>query len=308
MKFGVIGRSEWLYNTVLKLAANGHTCQFIVTSKEAPEYKKTAKDFEELATNYSVPFLVTTNLNSLEAKNIFESCEADVVISVNFSSIIGDSTISKFPMGILNAHGGDLPRYRGNACQAWALINGEDRIAMCIHRMIGGEVDTGDILARQFMPIDYATKIAHIFHWFSEIIPEMYALLLDKLERDPHFVLERQSKEPEFSLRCYPRRPSDGRIDWSKNSVDILRLINASGPPYEGAFTILDGEKIIILDAALCKDESPICAVEGQILDIDKNHSTVTVATGDGRLKLSAVGFMDRIRSIRQRFVSAGCQ
>ena len=38
-----------------------------------------------------------------------------------------NKVISIFTLGILNAHGGDLPRYRGNACQAWAIINGEEK-------------------------------------------------------------------------------------------------------------------------------------------------------------------------------------
>ena len=38
-----------------------------------------------------------------------------------------EEVIDFFELGILNAHGGDLPRYRGNACQAWAIINGEER-------------------------------------------------------------------------------------------------------------------------------------------------------------------------------------
>ena len=58
-----------------------------------------------------------------------------------------------------NAHGGDLPRYRGNACQAWAIINGENKIGLCIHKMIGGELDISDIIARDFLKIDLGTKL-----------------------------------------------------------------------------------------------------------------------------------------------------
>ena len=40
--------------------------------------------------------------------------------------MFSQSTIDLFPLGIL-IHGGDLPKYRGNACQAWAIINGEEK-------------------------------------------------------------------------------------------------------------------------------------------------------------------------------------
>ena len=44
MRIGIIGRSEILYDTVLELNNAGHEICFIITSKEAPEYKK-SEDF-----------------------------------------------------------------------------------------------------------------------------------------------------------------------------------------------------------------------------------------------------------------------
>ncbi|GAB1465742.1 hypothetical protein MASR2M54_12420 [Aliarcobacter cryaerophilus] len=53
--------------------------------------------------------------------------DCEIAVSLNYSSIISQNVIDLFPLGVLNAHGGDLPRYRGNACQAWAIINGEEK-------------------------------------------------------------------------------------------------------------------------------------------------------------------------------------
>ena len=44
---------------------------------------------------------------------------------MNYTGIIPQSIIDLFNHGILNIHPGDLPRYRGNACLAWAIINAE---------------------------------------------------------------------------------------------------------------------------------------------------------------------------------------
>lgn len=76
-------------------------------------------------------------------------------MSLNYSSIISQKVIDLFPLGILNAHGGDLPKYRGNACQAWAILNGETKIGLCIHSMIGGEVDNGNIIDRKIFRYRY---------------------------------------------------------------------------------------------------------------------------------------------------------
>ncbi len=249
IRFGVIGRSEWLFETLVRLVEAGHIPTFVITAREAPEYTKSAKDFKTLAATLGVPFLRTSRLSSDGAQRFLDKCPStDCVVSINFSSIISDDVIARYPLGILNAHGGDLPRYRGNACQAWAILAGEPKIAMCIHRMIGGEVDSGDIIARAYLPLNTSTKIGDIYHWFGETIPELYSQALDALATDSDFVLEQQATNKSDALRCYPRRPEDGQINWRSSAIDIVRLVNASGRPFSGAFTFLDDRKVHIFE------------------------------------------------------------
>ena len=110
--------------------------------------------------------------------------------------------VDLFPYGILNAHGGDLPRYH-NACQAWAIINGESRIGLCIHRMIGGELDSGDIIARDFLSINHNTKVTSILDWMNNRTPKQLKAV-QKLAENPSYFLEKQSEDPTKALRCYP--------------------------------------------------------------------------------------------------------
>ena len=105
----------------------------------------------------------------------------DIGISMNYPGIIPQSVIDCFPLGVLNAHGGDLPRYRGNACQAWAILNGEERVGLCIHKMIGGELDSGDIIAREFLQIDINTSITEVWHSMSRRIPSLFLESVKKI-------------------------------------------------------------------------------------------------------------------------------
>ena len=90
----------------------------------------------------------------------------DVGVSLNFTKIIPKEIIDLFPLGILTAHGGDLPKYRGNACQAWAF-KWRKRIGLCIHKMVGNELDNGDIIAKDYLKIDDNTKITEILNWIK---------------------------------------------------------------------------------------------------------------------------------------------
>ena len=203
--------------------------------------------------------------------------------------------IDLFPLGVLTAHGGDLPRYRGNACQSWAILNGEERIGLCIHKMIGDELDSGDLLAREYLAIDQQTKVTQVWEWMAKLTPELIVKAVRCLSEDPNYILEQQSKDPINALRCYPRGPDDGRIDWAKTALDVLRLINASNKPYAGAFCDLEGEKLIIWDAELVDDAEIYCAVPGQVTKIWGDF--VYVACGLGKLKLVEVEYRGNIAS-----------
>lgn len=282
MKVAIIGRTEILYETIELLRSNNHEIVCILTAKEAPEYKCTADDFKDLAYQLKIPFAQGSKI--LDFYDFLKTVNADISISINYSGIIPQSVVDLFPLGILNAHGGDLPRYRGNACQAWAILNGEERVGLCIHKMIGGELDSGDIIAREYLRIDSQTKVTRIFEWMAARIPSLMLESLELLSGNPSYFIERQSQNPKDALRCYPRRPEDGRIQWSNPSVDILRLINASNRPYAGAFCQYEGEKVLIWDAELVEDDEQYCAVPGQVTKIGDDF--VEVACAGGKLRL----------------------
>ena len=132
-----MGRTQILYETTKKLYEEGHQISCIITSKAEPEYSRTDKDFEQLAKKINIPFVLTSTLNKAEIEILFKDLDAGV--SVNWVSIIPQRHIDLFRLGILNAHLGDLPKYRGNAAANWAIINNEMKITNTIHFMEGVE-------------------------------------------------------------------------------------------------------------------------------------------------------------------------
>ena len=292
MNIALIGRSELLYSTAELLLANKHTIKLIVTACESEEYKKTADDFKKLANKINAEYLYTSQINDVDNINIIKSCgQIDIGISINYINVISQNVIDLFSLGILNAHGGDLPRYRGNACQSWAIINGEDKIGLCIHKMIGNELDNGAIIERKYLHLNMSTKIGDVYAWMEKEIPFMFINAINMLGNDRDYVLAHQSQLTEDVLRCYPRKPEDGRIDWSKTNIEILRLINASGHPFSGAFCFFQNTKLIVWDAELYDDKERYCAVHGQIAAIGRNEGHIIVITGKGKLKINKITF-----------------
>jgi UDP-4-amino-4-deoxy-L-arabinose formyltransferase/UDP-glucuronic acid dehydrogenase (UDP-4-keto-hexauronic acid decarboxylating) len=304
MRIAIIGRSETLYNIALSLLEKDHEIVFILTAKEAPEYLRNIEDFRKLADKYRIPFEQGSQI--VEYADFLRNAHADIGVSMNYPGILPQSVIDLFPLGVLNVHGGDLPRYRGNACQAWAIINGEESIGLCVHKMIGGELDSGDILARDYINIDYNTKVTQVLEWIAVCAPKLIHEALQKLKGNPDYVLEKQSKNLNDTLRCYPRKPEDGRIDWSQPAIDVIRLINASNKPYAGAFCEFEGEKLIIWDAELLDDGEVFCAVPGQVARIGDGF--IEVACKDAKIVISTCekngavcNISTFIKSIRKR-------
>jgi UDP-4-amino-4-deoxy-L-arabinose formyltransferase/UDP-glucuronic acid dehydrogenase (UDP-4-keto-hexauronic acid decarboxylating) len=308
MRIAIIGRSELLFETAQLLIKKGFEIPLVITSKAAPEYKIKEEDYKFFAKTNNSVFIQTGRINTEEViKKISSLKTIDIAVSINYSGVIADEIIDLFPMGILNAHGGDLPRYRGNACQAWAIINGEKEIGLCVHKMIGGELDSGDIISKSFLPININTRVGEAYDWMEKEIPVLMLNAIDKLSKNINDV-QFQSKDPKDALRTYPRNPDDGEIDWNKDAETIIRLINASSEPFSGAFTTYNGEKLIIWRASLYIDNENYCAIPGQIAKINKDSGSIIVITGKGKVEIKEIEIngvrtepANIIKSIRKR-------
>jgi len=283
VRIAILGRTQSLLAAAQLLASNGHDVVIVATGRPSPEDRCSVDDFRAAADRWGATFVGRVDLGRL--RDAFTNRLPDIGLSVNYPVILPSSITDVPRFGILNAHGGDLPRYRGNACQAWAIINGEDRIGLCIHRMVADEVDAGDILAREFIPVDLTTQIGGVLAWMENTIPGLFLEAVSALESDPQFVLERGVPDDPRSLRCFPRRPDDARISWTADPVSIVRLVNASGDPYSGAFCWLDGERVTIRSAEVVHDPPSFLAVPGQVLQVGCGN--VTVAAGSGAVRIT---------------------
>jgi len=311
MKVAIIGRTSILYNCAKILLDNHFEIPLIITSKEAPEYTINSNDFKKLAEDIGAKFIYTPKINEEEIiTNILSLGEIDLAVSINYSGVISQKVINLFRFGVLNAHGGDLPKYRGNACQAWALINGEKKIGLCIHKMIGGELDSGPIISREYFNVDINTRIGQVYDWIESETPKLVLQSVNEIKKNKDFVLEYQSLNPSDSLRCYPRNPSDGKIDWGKSNEDILRLINASSEPFSGAFTSLNEQQVIIWRAEIYENDENYLAVSGQISTINKTDGSIIVICGLSKLRITEIEIDGQrglpatmISSIRKRLI-----
>lgn len=287
MKIAILGRTRWLIDTADACAAAGHAIVAVATTRSESFYRCDASDFASLAGRSGADYLGEVSLGRSEVRERLAAAGADLAVSINWPTIVGEEVIDIFPRGIVNAHCGDLPRYRGNACPNWAILNGESRVGLSAHMMAADEVDAGPILLKDYMPISDDTYVGDVYDWLGGRIPSLLVAAINGLSSGAITPVP-QSLDPSHALRCYPRRPEDGRIDWRLGVNAIHRLIRASSRPFDGAFACLeDGRKVTIWQASPFAHPVPFCAVPGQVmLRVDGDP---VIACGEGALRLTEV-------------------
>jgi UDP-4-amino-4-deoxy-L-arabinose formyltransferase/UDP-glucuronic acid dehydrogenase (UDP-4-keto-hexauronic acid decarboxylating) len=284
MKFAALGRTHWLRDAIRAAVARGHQATLIGTAPAAPEYLCGETEFAALAHELGCDFFCGTAINAPETVARAAAAGAEVAIAVNWPTIIGAAMRAQFPRGIINAHAGDLPRFRGNACPNWAILAGETRVVVTLHEM-AQELDAGPILLQRHYPLTDDTYIGDVYAFMTARIPEMFAEALDGLAAGT-LTARPQSADPADSLRCYPRRPEDGYLDWRLPSIALARLVRASAEPFAGAFFVRAGKRVAVWRARAALEAGPSLGVPGQVTAIDSAAGTVAVLTGEGVLLL----------------------
>lgn len=287
MRVAAIGRTHWLYDSIRACVKTGHQIVLIGTSPAESEYSKTQEDFKDLAEELGCPFFCSTVINSPEYIQIFRQSGAEIAISVNWQMMIGQEILEQFKYGVINAHAGDLPRFKGNACPNWAILSGEEKVVLTLHFM-DVSLDGGPILLQREFPLRSDTYISEVYQFMSKNIPSMFVEVLDGLSSGA-IVPRPQPDDPAFWLRCFPRLPQDGEVDWNRSAVELSRLVRANSEPFVGAYSFIDTEKIIIWRAHPEKLAYPYLGVPGQVIEIRHNMGSVAVLTGEGVLVLEEI-------------------
>ncbi|MEJ8835243.1 methionyl-tRNA formyltransferase [Ramlibacter sp. AN1133] len=310
LRVAVIGRTEMLLEAGRRIAAAGHSVPLVATCAASDTSAAGEEDFRRFADEVGADYFCSAAINAPAQLARLQAAQCSLAMSMNWLTLIGPQARAAFPQGVFNAHPGDLPRYRGNACPNWAILAGEPSVGLCIHQMADA-LDAGPVALRDRLPLDDGTDVEQVYDWLRRRIPEMYLALVESVAAGT-LQLQPQPQDPALSLRCYPRRREDGRIDWSRPAAEVHRLVRASTRPAPGAYSLLEGTRpVTIWRAAVVPSAGPFLAVPGQVCRQEQGDPVI--ACGDGMLRLLEVdvegcaGGADAkaaiLRSLRNRLV-----
>lgn len=303
-----IGRSALLLRTLEHLTGVGYQIAGIVTDEANAEYGVGVEDFQSLARRAGAEFCLSKKITP-EVIDVVagwtRSSGASVAISANWRFIVPDQFLSLFPDGVWNLHIGNLPDFKGNATANWSILAGESVTFANVHRMEPA-LDAGSIIARLPIEISTSTYVGEILAETERAAPELFELALARVATTPDHTEVPNGPD---GIRCYPRLPEDGLIDWHDSAESVVRLVRASSRPYPGAFSYLGARRVVIWRARPAAIDQAFLAVPGQVMEIDRSRGLVRVACGQGAVELEetevdgeATAAGQLVRSVRSRF------
>jgi methionyl-tRNA formyltransferase len=278
------GYSEVGHTCLDLLLSRGDNVVALITHEDNPNENIWFKTPAVAAREHGLPVFTPESVNNPEWREKIAALKPDLILSVYYRHMIGTKILAMPRLGAWNIHGSLLPKYRGRAPINWAVLHGEPRIGMTLHRMVKS-ADAGDVVDQEGVAIGSrdSAEVA-----FRKVMPCARVLL----ERQIGALLAGTAKETpqDESQATYfgGRKPEDGRIDWTQTSAQIFNLIRAVTDPYPGAFTDIGDARLMVWWA------EPVSVATvgrrgkpGEVLSVNP----VVIATADGSLELTRTGW-----------------
>ena len=115
MKVGFMGRGKTGLRILQSILDCGFDVPFIWTCKHTPEVGVSPEAFESIARSHEIPYAYVENINQDEWVKRLASHDIDTLVAIFWMDKVGKRVLDLPDHGVLNLHGGALPRYRGNA-------------------------------------------------------------------------------------------------------------------------------------------------------------------------------------------------
>src|SRR5215467_15263945 len=171
MRIAVLGRTQMLFDAAKRVQSAGHDITIVGTAPASPESTAGVDEFRLFAESSRCPFFCASKLQDKHI-DLLAGSISDVAITMNWPTLIPDAAVACFRLGIINAHGSDLPKFRGNACPNWAIIAGEERIGLTFHFVDPGALDTGDIVHKTWITNSPDLYIGDVYRWLETAVPQ----------------------------------------------------------------------------------------------------------------------------------------
>lgn len=248
-----------------------HSVVAVVTQPDRPAHRGqrlTASPVKERALAAGIPVVQPARLRDPEWPDRLRAYRPEVAAVVAFGQILPRGVLDVPPRGSINVHASLLPKCRGAAPIAWAIIRGETETGVSIMRMDEG-MDTGPVLLTVRTPIDPDETAGELATRLADMGAQA---LVDALAHlDALTAVAQRHAEATLAPRL---KKEDGHLDWSRSARELVNLVRGANP-WPGALTRTPAGPLLIWRALTA--EAAASVPPGTLVP---HAQTLAIATG----------------------------
>lgn len=292
-----LGTSDFACPSLEALCNSSHAVLEVVTQPDRPKgrgQKLTFPPVKTLALARQLPIFQPEKLREPSAMDHLKSMHPDLIVVVAYGQILTSAVLSIPPRGCINVHGSILPKYRGAAPIARAMMMGERKTGVTTMFMDIG-MDTGPILDTAETEILPDDNLESLHDRLAQMGARLLLQTIAKLEKG-----EISPQPQDHAQATYAPKISkeEGRINWQSSAAALNNLIRAFDP-WPGAYTIWKGKIVKLFRPSIIADRSP--APAGTVAEA--SNQGLKIATGDGFLLIREMQMENRPRMPVDQFL-----
>jgi methionyl-tRNA formyltransferase len=246
VKLVFCGTPQFAVPTLEALIGAGHTIQLVVSQPDRPVGREQilhAPPVKQVALAAGLEVTQPEKIrNNAEFRARLEALAPDAIIVVAYGRIIPLWMLALPRLGCINLHASLLPKFRGAAPIQWAVASG-DSITGNTTMLLEEGLDTGPILLQQTLAIGADETSADLFVKLSTAGAPLVVETLAQLEAG---TLKPTVQDHSAATLAPLLTREDARMDFAAHTAQQLYNRWRGFQPWPGAWTTLDGKKLIV--------------------------------------------------------------
>ena len=278
MRIVFMGTPEFAVPSLEKLAGSGHEIAGVFTQPDRPRgrgNKLSPSPVKACAQQYGIPVFQPEKIRRDGVEDL-RGLKPDLCVTAAFGQILSQEILDIPPLGNINVHASLLPRHRGSAPIAHAILQG-DKTAGITTMMMDRGIDTGDMLLQAETEIGETETCGELTERLSRMGAELLEETLRRLEEG---TLERAPQD-EAGMTYDPMLNKEmGTADFTLSAREMKGRINGLNP--WPCVSVPFGEgRLKLLRAALAEGKGD----PGEVLAADAKSGLI-LACGEGAVRI----------------------
>ena len=187
--------------------------------------KLTPSPVKEAALSAGIPVFQPEKIRR-DGVETLRSLQPDLCVTAAFGQILSKEVLDIPPLGNINVHASLLPKHRGSAPIAWAIISGDRKTGVTTMMMDEG-IDTGDMLLQDETEIGETETCGELTERLSLLGAETLRKTLELIQAGTLRRIPQNHAEMTYDPML---KKESGSTDFSDSAQAVRGLINGLNP------------------------------------------------------------------------------